>query len=74
MALLFVANSTIVAGQANPVSPVYMASTSQTASSNWQAMTAQPKLQKCSPNMLGIITASFHRILRCCALASSEVL
>ena len=41
-----IANSTTVANQTNPVSPVYMASTSQTASSNWQAMTAQPHLQK----------------------------
>ena len=44
--MLFIANSTTVASQTNPVSPVYMGSTSQTASSNWQAMTAQPKLQK----------------------------
>ena len=44
--MLFIANSTTVASQTNPViiSPVYMAS--ETASSNWQAMTAQPKLQK----------------------------
>ena len=33
-----------VASQTNPVSPVYMASASQPAGSNWQAMTA--KLQK----------------------------
>ena len=39
--MLFIANGTTVASQTNPVSPVYMASTSQTASSNWQAMTAQ---------------------------------
>ena len=32
--------------QTNPASPVDMVSTSQTASSNWQAMTTQPKLQK----------------------------
>ena len=32
--MLFIANSTTVASQTNPVSPVYMASTSQTASSN----------------------------------------
>ena len=43
----FIANCTTVARQTNPVSPVYMASASQPASSNWQAMTAQPKLQKC---------------------------
>ena len=42
----FVANSTTVASQTNPVSPVCMASASQPASSNWQAMTAQLKLQK----------------------------
>ena len=42
----FVAKSTTVASQTNPVSPVYMASSSQPASSNRQAMTAQPKLQK----------------------------
>ena len=41
----FIANSTTVASQTNPASPVYMASTSQTASSNWQAMTAQPALR-----------------------------
>ena len=44
--MLFITNSTTVASQTNPVSPVHMASTCQTASSNWQAMTAQPKLQK----------------------------
>ena len=43
--MLFIANSTTVASQTNPASPVYMASTSQTASSNWQAMTAQPALR-----------------------------
>ena len=42
----FIANSTTVASQTNPVSPVQMASASQPASSNWQAITAQPKLQK----------------------------
>ena len=42
----FIANSTSVASQTNPVSPVHIASASQPASSNWQAMTAQPKLQK----------------------------
>ena len=42
----FITNSTTVASQTNPVSPVHMASASQPASSNWQAMTAQPKLQK----------------------------
>ena len=36
----FITISTIVASQTNPVSPVYMASASQPASSNWQAMTA----------------------------------
>ena len=41
----FIANSTTGASQTNPVSPVHMASASQPASSNWQAMTAQPKLQ-----------------------------
>ena len=40
------ANSTTVASQKDPVSPLHMASTSQTATSNWQAMTAQPRLQK----------------------------
>ena len=35
----FIANSTTVASQTNPVSPVHMASASQPASSNWQAMT-----------------------------------
>ena len=39
-----------VASQTDPIaiiiSPAHMASTSQTASSNRQAMTAQPKLQK----------------------------
>ena len=44
--MLLIANNTTVASQTNHGSPVYMASTSQTASSNWQAMTAQPKLQK----------------------------
>ena len=44
--MLFIANSTTAASQTNPVSPVYMASTNQTASSNSQAMTAQRKLQK----------------------------
>ena len=44
--VLFIADSTTVASQTNPVSPVYMASTSYTADNNWQAMTAQPKLQK----------------------------
>ena len=43
--LLFIANSTTVASETNPVIPVYMASNSQ-ISSNWQAMTAQPKMQK----------------------------
>ena len=42
----FVANSTTVASQTDPVSHVYMASASQPASGNWQAMTAQSKLQK----------------------------
>ena len=42
----FIANSTTVANQTNPVSPVHMACASQPASSNWQAMTAQTKLQK----------------------------
>ena len=42
----FIANSTSVASQTNSVSPVYMDSASQPASSNWQAMAAQPKLQK----------------------------
>ena len=37
-------NSGTIASQTNPVGPVYMASASQPASSNWQAMTA--KLQK----------------------------
>ena len=51
--MLFIANSTAaaVASQANPVSPVYihMASTSQpTTNSNWQAMTAQPKISNTS--------------------------
>ena len=44
--MLLITNSTTVASQTNPVSPVHMASTSQTANSNRQAMTAQPKLQK----------------------------
>ena len=44
--MLLITNSTTVASQTNPVSPVHMASTSQTASSNGQAMTAQPILQK----------------------------
>ena len=46
--MLFISNGTVVTvtSQTNPVSPVDMASTSQTAISNWQAMTAQPKLQK----------------------------
>ena len=42
----FLANSSTVASQPNPVSPVHMASTSQTASSSGRAMTTQPKLQK----------------------------
>ena len=46
--MLFIANSTTVASQTNPMSPIYlyMASASQPASGNWQATTAQPKLQK----------------------------
>ena len=44
--MLLITDSTTVASQTNPVSPVHMASTSQTAKSNRQAMTAQPKLQK----------------------------
>ena len=44
--MLFIANGTTVESQTNPVSPVYMASANQPAKSNWQAMTAQPKLQK----------------------------
>ena len=36
--------------QTNPVSPVYMASTSQTASRHYQAVTPQPKLQKALRN------------------------
>ena len=42
----FIANSTTVASQINPVSAVHMVSASQPAISNWQAMTAQPKLQE----------------------------
>ena len=42
----FIASSTTVVSQTNPVGSVYMASTSQTASSNRQAMTTQSKLQK----------------------------
>ena len=44
--MLFVANSPTVASQTNSVSPVYMASTSQTASSSWQAKTTWLRLQK----------------------------
>ena len=44
--MLLIANITTVASQTYPISPAHMASTSQTASSNGQAMTAQPKLQK----------------------------
>ena len=44
--ICFIANNATVANHTNPVSPVYIASTSQTASSNQQAMTAQPKLHK----------------------------
>ena len=44
--MLLIANTTTVASQTDPISPTHMASTSQTASSNRQAMTAQPKLQK----------------------------
>ena len=44
--MLLIANSNTVASQADPSSPVHMASTSQMASRNRQAMTAQPKLQK----------------------------
>ena len=40
------ANSTTVTSQTNAVSLVSMASNRQMTSSNWQAMTAQPKLQK----------------------------
>ena len=50
--MLFITNSTTVASQTNPVSPVHMANSSQTASSNRQAMTAQPKLQKPLPETL----------------------
>ena len=44
----FIAHSTTIASQANPVGPVYMATTScsQKASSNRQAMTIQSKPQK----------------------------
>ena len=44
--MLFIASRTTVASQTNLVSPVYMASAKQPVSRNWQAMTAQPKLQK----------------------------
>ena len=44
--VLFIANSPAVASQTNPVRPVHMANTSQTAGGNWQGMPAQPKLQK----------------------------
>ena len=44
--MLLIANSTTVASQTDPIRPAHMASTSQTTRSNWQAMTAQPKLQK----------------------------
>ena len=44
--MLLVANTTTVASQTDSISPAHMASTSQTASSNRQAITAQPKLQK----------------------------
>ncbi len=40
------ANSTTIASQAHPVSPSNMSSTSQTTSSNRQAMATKPKLQK----------------------------
>ena len=44
--MLLIANTTTVASQTDPISPAHMASTSQMASNNRQAMTAQPKLQK----------------------------
>ena len=45
--MLHIVNSTTVTSQTDPISPAHMASTSQTASSNRQAMhhlTTQPKL------------------------------
>ena len=64
--MLFIANSTAVASQTHPVSPVYMASASQTASSNGQAMTAQPELQKrrmrpaCAPQKQEVDNTSYE--------------
>ena len=47
--MLLIANTITVASQTDPIRPAHMASTSQTASSNRQATTAQPaKIAACA--------------------------
>ena len=64
--MLLIANTTTVASRTDPISPAHMASTSQTASGNWQAMTAQPKLQKsrCDLLLLAKLKVAFFCPLR----------
>ena len=59
---ILIANTTTVASQTYRISPAHMASTSQTASSNRQAITAQPKLQK-SHVMLFMVCITQQQLL-----------